>query len=65
MDKLNDASHRFVVDSLGQNRVASMSDVAEKLRDCLEELDRLKAWKVGAHVSLAISDLEIEICAAV
>jgi hypothetical protein len=65
MDKLNDASHRFVVDGAGRNRIASMSDVAEKLRDCLEELDRLQAWRVGAHVSHALSDLEVEICATV
>jgi chloramphenicol 3-O-phosphotransferase len=65
MDKLNDASHRFVVDSAGQNRIASMSEVAERLRDCLEELDRLQIWRVGAHVSHALSDLEVEICASV
>lgn len=64
MDKLNDASQRFVVDSIGEDRIASMSDVAGKLRDCLEELDRLQIWRVGAHVSQAISELESEICAS-
>jgi hypothetical protein len=64
MDKLNDASHRFVVGSAGLNRTASMSEIAEKLRDCLEELDRLQVWRAGANVSQALSDLEIEICAS-
>ena len=62
MDKLNDAAHRFDADTLSPNRTASLSEVAEKLRDCLEDLDRLQVWRVGAHVSQAISDLEIEIC---
>lgn len=63
MDKLNDASPRFEVDgAAAQNRTASLSEVAERLRDCLEELDRLQVWRVGAHVSQAISDLEVEIC---
>ena len=64
MDKFNDVSQRFDVDGLAQNRTASLSEVAEKLRDCLEELDRLQVWRVGAHVSQAISDLEVEICAS-
>jgi hypothetical protein len=63
MDKLNDVSGRFEVDGLVENRTAALSDVAEKLRLCLEELDRLQVWRVGAHVSQAISDLEVEICA--
>lgn len=62
MDKLNDASPRFEVDGAVQNRTAALSEVAERLRDCLEELDRLQIWRVGAHVSQAISDLEVEIC---
>ncbi|HEX8644689.1 MAG TPA: hypothetical protein VF702_12335 [Allosphingosinicella sp.] len=63
MDKLNDASSRFEVDgAAAKNRTASLSDVAERLRDCLEELDRMQVWRVGAHVSQAISDLEVEIC---
>ena len=62
MDKLNDASGRFEVEQTADNRTASLSEVAEKLRDCLEELDRLQVWRVGAHVSQAISDLEVEIC---
>ncbi len=62
MDKLNDVSAGFEVDALAQNRTASLSEVAEKLRDCLEELDRLQVWRVGAHVSQALSDLEVEIC---
>ena len=63
MDKLNDSAGRFEADGLAQNRTASLSEVAEKLRDCLEDLDRLQVWRVGAHVSQAISDLEVEICA--
>jgi chloramphenicol 3-O-phosphotransferase len=62
MDKFNDVSPRFEVDGAAQNRTAALSEVAEKLRDCLEELDRLQVWRVGAHVSQAISDLEVEIC---
>lgn len=62
MDKFNDVSARFEVDDTAENRTASLSVVAEKLRDCLEELDRLQVWRVGAHVSHAISDLEVEIC---
>jgi hypothetical protein len=62
MDKLNDVSGRFEVDPATDNRTASLSEVADKLRDCLEELDRLQVWRVGAHVSQAISDLEVEIC---
>ena len=63
MDKFNEAPARFEVDGAAvQNRTASMSEVAERLRDCLEELDRLQLWRVGAHVSQAISDLEVEIC---
>jgi hypothetical protein len=65
MDKFNDASPRFEVDGAAQNRTAALSEVAEKLRDCLEELDRLQIWRVGAHVSQAISDLEVEICGSV
>ena len=63
MDKFEDASPRFEVDgAVAQGRTAALSEVAERLRDCLEELDRLQVWRVGAHVSQAISDLEIEIC---
>lgn len=63
MDKLNEASARFEIDgAAAPNRTASLSEVAERLRDCLEELDRLQVWRVGAHVSQAISDLEVEIC---
>jgi|GEM_PF-3345055 len=62
MDKLNDVSARFEVDGLAGNRTAELSVVADKLRDCLEDLDRLQVWRVGAHVSQAISDLEVEIC---
>ncbi|HEX8193587.1 MAG TPA: hypothetical protein VF552_11885 [Allosphingosinicella sp.] len=63
MDKFNDAVTPFQVDAAAsQNRTASLSEVAERLRDCLEELDRLQIWRVGAHVSQAISDLEVEIC---
>jgi chloramphenicol 3-O-phosphotransferase len=63
MDKLNDATTPFDVDgAAAKNRTASLSEVAERLRDCLEELDRLQVWRVGAHVSQAISDLEVEIC---
>ena len=65
MDKLNDASQQFVVEALSRNRVSEMSEVASRLRDCLEELDRLQIWQVGAHVSQALSELETEICAAV
>lgn len=64
MDKLNDASREFIVDSASQNRIAAMSEVADKLRDCLDELDRLQVWRVGAHVSQALSELEVEICAS-
>ena len=62
MDKLNDVSARFEVDGLAGNRTAELSAVADKLRDCLQDLDRLQVWRVGAHVSQAISDLEVEIC---
>lgn len=63
MDKFNDAATPFQVDAApGHDRTASMSEVAERLRDCLEELDRLQVWRVGAHVSQAISELEVEIC---
>lgn len=65
MDKVSDVSQRFVVDGSGQARITSMSHVADRLRDCLEELDRLEVWGVGAHVSQALSDLEVEICASV
>jgi hypothetical protein len=64
MDKLNDVSARFEVDGLAENRTAELSAVADKLRDCLEDLDRLQVWRVGAHVSQAISDLEVEICSS-
>lgn len=64
MDKLNDVSAGFEADALAGNRTASLSEVAEKLRDCLEELDRLHVWRVGAHVSQALSDLEVEICSS-
>jgi chloramphenicol 3-O-phosphotransferase len=63
MDKFNDAATAFQADGDAlHNRTASLSEVAERLRDCLEELDRLQVWRVGAHVSQAISDLEVEIC---
>lgn len=63
MDKFNDAATSFQVDGASaHNRTAAMSEVAEKLRDCLEELDRLQVWRVGAHVSQALSELEVEIC---
>ncbi|HYJ30097.1 MAG TPA: hypothetical protein VEW25_07130 [Allosphingosinicella sp.] len=65
MDKLNDMSARFEVDGLADNRTAAMSAVADRLRDCLQELDRLQVWRVGAHVSQALSDLEVEICSSV
>jgi len=65
MDKLNDASQHFVVEALSRNRLSDMSDIAGRLRDCLEELDRLQVWQVAAHVSQALSELETEICAAV
>lgn len=61
MDKLNDASRRFGVDSIDLQRTVAMSAVAGRLRDCLDELDRLHVWRVGAHVSQAISELESEI----
>lgn len=64
MDKFNDVSQGFTADGPTQNRTSSMSEVAERLRDCLEELDRLQVWRVGAHVSQAIADLEVEICAS-
>lgn len=64
MDKLNDVSAGFEVDALADTRTSSLSEVAEKLRDCLEELDRLQVWRVGAHVSQALSDLEVEICSS-
>jgi len=64
MDKLNDVSAKFEVDGAADNRVAAMSAVADRLRDCLEELDRLQVWRVGAHVSQALSDLEVEICSS-
>jgi hypothetical protein len=63
MEKLNDVSAQFQAEAaMPANRTASLSEVAERLRDCLEELDRLQSWRVGAHVSQAISDLEVEIC---
>jgi chloramphenicol 3-O-phosphotransferase len=65
MDKLNDVSARFEVDGLADNRTVAMSAVADRLRDCLQELDRLQVWRVGAHVSQALSDLEVEICSSV
>ena len=64
MDKLNTVSVRFESGGMADSRTAALSEVAEKLRDCLENLDKLQAWRVGAHVSQAISDLEIEICAS-
>ncbi|HEX8363924.1 MAG TPA: hypothetical protein VD887_02825 [Allosphingosinicella sp.] len=64
MDKLNDVSAAFQADIVAGDRTAALSAVAEKLRDALEELDRLQIWRVGAHVSQALSDLEIEICAS-
>lgn len=65
MDKLNDVSARFEIDGLADTRTAEMSAVADRLRDCLQELDRLQVWRVGAHVSQALSDLEVEICSSV
>lgn len=62
MDKFNEASARFEVDAGAPSRTAELSAVADRLRDCLEELDRLQMWRVGAYVSQAISDLEVEIC---
>ncbi len=62
MDKLNDASQQFVVDAIARNRVSDMSEIAGRLRDCLDELDRLQLWQVAAHVSQALSELETEIC---
>lgn len=63
MDNLHDAPPRPEVGGVaGEQRSASLSEVAERLRDCLEELDRLKAWRAGAHVSQALTDLELEIC---
>lgn len=64
MDKVNEVSARFEVGSAVESRTASLSEVADKLRDCLEELDRLQVWRVGAYVSQALSDLEVEICAS-
>ncbi|MEA3017777.1 MAG: hypothetical protein QOI38_2499 [Sphingomonadales bacterium] len=64
MDKLNDVSTAFQADIGAGDRTAALSAVADKLRDALEELDRLQVWRVGAHVSQALSDLEIEICAS-
>lgn len=64
MDKLNDVSARFEVDGLADNRTAELSAIADKLRECLVDLDRLQVWRVGAHVSQAISDLEVEICSS-
>lgn len=64
MDKLNDVSAAFQADLAAGDRTAALSEVADKLRDCLEELDRRQVWRVGAHVSQALSDLEIEICAS-
>lgn len=64
MDKLNDVSARFEVEGVADNRTAAMSAVAERLRECLDELDRLQVWRVGAHVSQALSDLEVEICSS-
>jgi hypothetical protein len=63
MNKFNEAAAPFNVDAAADaDRTATLSEVAERLRDCLEELDRLQVWRVGAHVSQAISDLEVEIC---
>jgi chloramphenicol 3-O-phosphotransferase len=62
MNKLNDVSAPAAGGTI-DGRTAALSEVAERLRDCLEELDRLQVWRVGAHVSQALSDLEVEICA--
>ncbi|HEX8653764.1 MAG TPA: hypothetical protein VF693_00885 [Allosphingosinicella sp.] len=64
MDKLNDVSTAFQADVAAGDRTAALSEIADKLRDALEELDRLQVWRVGAHVSHALSDLEVEICAS-
>jgi hypothetical protein len=65
MDKTNDVAPRPDVDgAAARDRAACLSEVAERLRGCLDELDRLQVWRVGAHVSQAISDLEVEICNA-
>ena len=63
MNKLNDVSTAAEAGGTIDGRTAALSEVAERLRVCLEELDRLQVWRVGAHVSQALSDLEVEICA--
>ena len=40
------------------DRAARMADLADRLGLCLEELDRMSLWDVGAHLSMAIDTLE-------
>ena len=40
------------------DRAARMADLSDRLGLCLEELDRMSLWDVGAHLSMAIDTLE-------
>jgi hypothetical protein len=58
MDKSNEAR---APSGAAAGRTAELNALAERLRDCLEELDRLQLWAAGAHVSQALGALEVEI----
>jgi len=40
------------------DRAARVADLADRLGTCLDELDRLRLWDVGAHLSMAVDTLE-------
>lgn len=44
------------VDPLDQ--AARIADIKERLGRCLDELDQMNLWDVGAHLSMAITTLE-------
>ena len=39
------------------DRAARMADLSDRLGLCLDELDRMSLWDVGAHLSMAIEAL--------
>lgn len=42
------------------DHAARLAEITDRMRTCLQELDRLQLWKAGAHLTLAIATLEVE-----
>ncbi|MFN3945315.1 MAG: hypothetical protein ACK4K7_10330 [Allosphingosinicella sp.] len=61
MDKFNDSSPPRGQFAQAGDRAAAIARLLARLRDCLEDLDRLELWSPAAHVSHGIALLQEEL----